>query len=64
MQAMMRTRTLFKSLFAGLAAIALLVPAGAQASVPEDISDYVSDNTSYFVAALLAAILLLCWWSA
>ena len=48
----------------GLFAVAL-APAMAYAdSFPEEASDYVSDHTGYFVAGLLAAILLLLLWSA
>ena len=56
----MRTRSFFSSLAVGLASLALVAPAAAQAeSFPSKASSYVGDHTGYFVAALLAAILLL-----
>src|SRR4051794_41467060 len=56
----MRTRKSFTAAGAGIIAVLMVAPAQAGAdSFPEKASDYVSDNTGYFVAALLAAILLL-----
>ena len=56
----MRTRKSLPAVFAGIIAVLMVAPAQASAdSLPEKVSDYVSDNTSYFVAALLVAILLL-----
>jgi Ca2+/H+ antiporter len=56
----MRSRKSFAAVLTGILTIAMVAPAQASAdSFPEKVSDYVSDNTGYFVAALLAAILLL-----
>ncbi|HWO48001.1 MAG TPA: hypothetical protein VNM41_08065, partial [Solirubrobacterales bacterium] len=56
----MRTRKSLPAAVAGIIAVLMVAPAQAGAdSFPEKASDYVSDNTGYFVAALLVAILLL-----
>ena len=56
----MRTRSLLTLCSGGLVSLSLAVPAAASAeSFPDKASNYVSDHTGYFVAALLLAILLL-----
>ncbi|HVY96652.1 MAG TPA: hypothetical protein VHA54_06790, partial [Solirubrobacterales bacterium] len=56
----MRSRLLLAPVLALVAALALVVPAQASAeSFPTKVSNYVSDHTAYFVAALVVAILLL-----
>ncbi|HMI80147.1 MAG TPA: hypothetical protein VK480_00005, partial [Solirubrobacterales bacterium] len=56
----MSSRRSLPAACAGIIAVIMAAPAQASAkSFPEKASDYVSDNTAYFVGALLAAILLL-----
>jgi hypothetical protein len=56
----MRTRLLLMSCFSALISLALVAPAQAEAdSFPQKVSNYVSDNTANFVAALAVAIMVL-----
>jgi hypothetical protein len=56
----MPNRSLLSLCWAGVVSLLLVAPATAAAeSFPDKASDYVSDNTGYFVGALLLAILLL-----